>query len=70
MAWGADGPEPGLAWGRVDDQDWKTTRRILGVAGFVYLLAVEGLTDVQLPLPLYGVIAGLLGLDYVLDLRR
>jgi len=43
---------------------------VLGVVGFVYLLVIEATTKVELPLPLYGLIGGLLGLDWLLDLRR
>jgi len=42
---------------------WKKTRRILGVAAFLSSFILEATLHVNLPLGIYGIIGGLLGLD-------
>lgn len=42
---------------------WKKTRRVLGVAGFLASFGLEAGFHVGLPIGVYGIIAGLLGLD-------
>jgi hypothetical protein len=49
---------------------WRWARRILGVIGFVYLLLIEAATQVELPLALYALVAALLGLDYIVDVKK
>lgn len=42
---------------------WKKTRRVLGVGAFVGSFALEATLHVGLPIGIYGIIGGLLGLD-------
>lgn len=42
---------------------WKRTRRVLGVAAFLSSFILEATLHVNLPLGIYGIIGGLLGLD-------
>lgn len=46
---------------------WKRTRRALGVSAFVAAFALEAGFHVGLPIGIYGIIAGLLGLDILSD---
>jgi hypothetical protein len=46
---------------------WKRTRRLLGVSTFVAAFALEAGFHVGLPVGIYGIIAGLLGLDVLAD---
>ena len=44
---------------------WKRTRRILGVVAFAVAFVLESSFHVGLPIGIYGIIAGLLGLDII-----
>lgn len=44
-------------------EGWKRTRRILGVSSFLAAFALEAGLHVNLPIGIYGIIGGLLGLD-------
>lgn len=44
---------------------WKRTRRILGLTGFLVAFGLEAGFHVGLPIGIYGIIGGLLGLDIV-----
>lgn len=46
---------------------WKRTRRLLGVLGFVAAFGLEAGLHVGLPIGIYGILAGLLGLDIVVN---
>lgn len=46
---------------------WKRTRRLLGVTAFVTAFGLEAGFHVGLPIGIYGIIAGLLGLDWLAD---
>jgi len=46
---------------------WKQTRRALGVLTFVAAFGLEAGFHVGLPIGIYGIIAGLLGLDVLGD---
>lgn len=46
---------------------WKRTRRLLGVTGFVVAFGLEARFHVGLPIGIYGIIGGLLGLDYLAE---
>lgn len=48
-------------------EGWKQTRRGLGVSAFVAAFALEAGLHVGLPIGIYGIIAGLLGLDVLAD---
>ena len=48
-------------------EGWIRTRRQLGVLSFVILLVAEVGYHVGVPIGLYGMIAGLLGLDVLVD---
>jgi uncharacterized oligopeptide transporter (OPT) family protein len=45
------------------DDGWKKTRRMLGVSTFLGAFALEAGFHVGLPIGVYGIIGGLLGLD-------
>lgn len=46
---------------------WKRTQRQLGVIGLVVLFVVELAFRVDVPIGLYSLVAGLLGLDILLE---
>jgi hypothetical protein len=46
---------------------WKRTRRLLGVLGFIAAFGLEAGFHVGLPIGIYGIVAGLLGLDIVVN---
>jgi len=48
-------------------EGWKRTRRLLGVSAFVAAFSLEAGFHVGLPVGIYGIIAGLLGLDVLAD---
>lgn len=46
-----------------EGKGWKRLRRILGVTAFVAAFALEAGFHVSLPIGIYAIIGGLLGLD-------
>ena len=46
-------------------EGWKKTRRMLGVAAFCAAFGLEAAFHVGLPIGIYGLITGLLGLDVI-----
>lgn len=48
-------------------EGWKQTRRFLGVSAFIAAFGLEAGFHVGLPIGIYGIIAGLLGLDVLAE---
>ena len=54
-----------------DERVWKWARRTLGAFGFLFLLGIESFSSAaEIPIAMYGLVAGLLGLDFILEAKR
>lgn len=48
-------------------EGWTRTQRIIGVCGLVALFVCEAALDADIPIGLYSIVGGLLGLDLLIE---
>lgn len=48
-------------------EGWTRTQRVLGVVGFVVAATADSATNITVPVAVYTVLGGLLGLDVLLE---